>query len=353
VAIASAEARRRTAPARTAALTPTQLLATATALTATTVGAIIGVRRIGVRPIADGVAASNPAWVLVALSLMCLAMAARAVSWRAILSAALPESRVRLAPVLRATSIGVLVSATVPARVGEPARALVMARNLGAGPARTGVLALVLGTIIAQTVLNLAALVALGALTVATSSVDIGFRSLAGLGAAALAVAALVTVAAARIAPRRQGRLARRVSAALGSLRAGFVVFGSWRRAPEAIVTLLAAWALQLLSCYALLAALGLEHRAGLGAAAAVLFAVNVTAAIPVTPSNLGVFQAACIAVLAGAYGLRPADALAYGIVLQAVEMATAVAMGAPALLREGVGWKDVRRGAPALADGP
>jgi phosphatidylinositol alpha-mannosyltransferase len=325
-------------------------MGTATALTATTVGGMIGVHRIGVRPIVDGVAASDPAWVLVALSLMCLAIAARAFSWRAILSAALPEMRVRLSPVLRATSIGVLVSATVPARAGEPARALVMARNLGAGRARSGLLALVLGTIIAQTILNLAALLALGALTVATSSVDIGVRSLAGPGAAALAVALLVAVAAARIAPRLRGGLAHHVGAAFESLRAGFVVFESWRRAPEAIITLLAAWALQLLSCYALLAALGLEHRAGLGAAAAVLFAVNVTAAIPVTPSNLGVFQAACIAVLAGAYGLRSADALAYGIVLQALEMATAVAMGAAALLREGLGWRDVRRAPPAPA---
>jgi phosphatidylinositol alpha-mannosyltransferase len=37
------------------------------------------------------------------------------------------------------------------------------------------------------------------------------------------------------------------------------------------------------------------------------------------------------------------ADALAYGIVLQAVEVATAVIMGAPALVGEGLSWKDVR----------
>ncbi|HEV2062905.1 MAG TPA: hypothetical protein VGR12_08655, partial [Solirubrobacteraceae bacterium] len=37
------------------------------------------------------------------------------------------------------------------------------------------------------------------------------------------------------------------------------------------------------------------------------------------------------------------ADALAYGIVLQAVEIATAVLMGAPALVREGLSWRDVR----------
>ncbi len=99
---------------------------------------------------------------------------------------------------------------------------------------------------------------------------------------------------------------------------------------------------LQWLSCYILLAALGLDDIAGLGAAAAVLFAVNVTAVVPATPSNLGVFQAACVAVL-GAYGVGAADALAYGIILQAVEIATAVIMGAPALVKEGVSWRDVR----------
>ena len=62
----------------------------------------------------------------------------------------------------------------------------------------------------------------------------------------------------------------------------------------------------------------------------------------PPTPSNLGVFQAACVVVL-GAYGVGNADALAYGIILQAVEIATAVLMGAPALVREGLSWRDVR----------
>ena len=84
-----------------------------------------------------------------------------------------------------------------------------------------------------------------------------------------------------------------------------------------------------------LLVALGLDHHAGIGAAAAVLFAVNVTAALPATPSNLGVFQAACVAVLS-AYGVSKTNAFAYGIILQAVEIATALAMGMPALRARG-----------------
>ena len=104
----------------------------------------------------------------------------------------------------------------------------------------------------------------------------------------------------------------------------------------------LTAWGIQWLACYVLLVALGLDDHAGIGAAAAVLFAVNVTAALPATPSNLGVFQAACVAVLS-AYGVGKTNALAYGIILQAVEIATAVAMGMPALVREGMTWRDLR----------
>ena len=129
------------------------------------------------------------------------------------------------------------------------------------------------------------------------------------------------------------------------------LVFARPREGAVAVGSQLCAWALQWIACYVLLVALGLDHKADLGAAAAVLFAVNVTAVVPVTPSNLGVFQAACVAVLAGAYHVGSADALGYGIVLQAVELTTAVVMGMPALVTEGLSWREVRL--RALAGAP
>jgi phosphatidyl-myo-inositol alpha-mannosyltransferase len=139
------------------------------------------------------------------------------------------------------------------------------------------------------------------------------------------------------------GGLLTGVRVALLRVRAGLHVFRDPRQAVSATLLQLSAWGLQWLSCWLLLMALGLSGKVGFGAAAAVLFAVNVTAVIPATPANVGVFQAACVAVLAGAYHVPSADALAYGIVLQAVEVATAVVMGTPALVNEGLSWKDVR----------
>ena len=100
---------------------------------------------------------------------------------------------------------------------------------------------------------------------------------------------------------------------------------------------------MQWISCWLLLIALGLGGHAGVGAAAAVLFAVNVTAVVPATPANVGVFQAACVAVLVGAYHVSTPDAIAYGIVLQAIEVAAALIMGLPALVNEGLSWRQVR----------
>jgi phosphatidylinositol alpha-mannosyltransferase len=57
------------------------------------------------------------------------------------------------------------------------------------------------------------------------------------------------------------------------------------------------------------------------------------------------------VAVLAGAYHVSSVDALGYGIILQAVEVTTAVVMGMPALVKEGLSWRDVRL--RALAGSP
>ena len=125
----------------------------------------------------------------------------------------------------------------------------------------------------------------------------------------------------------------REAAAALVRLRKGLQVFRRPRRAAWATSAQLAAWGLQLLGAFALLVAMNLDSRAGIGAAAAVLFAVNVTAVLPATPSNVGVFQLAVITVLTGAYGVPAASALGYGLILQAVEVVTAVLFGVPALI--------------------
>ena len=311
--------------------------------------AALAVEHIGMESIGRAVVASSPVWVLVAFALMCASMLMRAEAWHAILRAALPGVPLRRRDTARGTMIGVFMSATLPARLGEPSRALIVARRAGRVRDR---LPVVLGTLISQTLLNLLALAILGGVMFATVGIFRGnedalvFATIAPLVVILLLLA--VPALLRRGKPSRFARVQQALTTARGAVvrvRRGLEVFRQPKLGAWATLAQLAAWGVQWIACYVLLVALGLDHQAGIGAAAAVLFAVNVTAAIPATPSNLGVFQAACVAVLS-AYGVAKTDALAYGIILQAVEIATAVALGMPALVREGMSWKDLRMSA-------
>jgi phosphatidylinositol alpha-mannosyltransferase len=301
---------------------------------------------IGLTNIAQALVASSPSFVILGLGVMCAAMALRAVSWHAILRAALPNARVRLSDAMQGTFIGVLMSSTLPARLGEPSRALVVARRTGRPREH---LPVVLGTVVSQTLLNIVALIVLG--SVMFSSVDLfnGHQD-ALLFAAVAPLTLLLIVLMAPLILRHGGGRFRRLHALVAQarrgmtrVRAGLLVFRRPKLGAIATVAQLGAWALQWASCYILLVALGLNHQAGWAAAAAVLFAVNITAVLPATPANLGVFQAACAAVLHTGWHVGLGTGVAYGVILQAVEVSTAILMGTPALLKEGMSWREVR----------
>src|SRR5205807_1170932 len=130
--------------------------------------AVMALQKIGLSNIASALLQSSPTFVLLGLAVMCGAMVSRGFSWHAILRAALPRARIRLADAMQGTFIGVLMSSTLPARLGEPSRALVVARRTGRPRDH---LPVVLGTVVSQTLLNIVALVVLG--SVMFSSVDL------------------------------------------------------------------------------------------------------------------------------------------------------------------------------------
>jgi phosphatidylinositol alpha-mannosyltransferase len=312
----------------------------------------LAAQKIGVDNVVESIVRSDLSWVWVACGLMALSLFFRAASWYWIVRAALPLAPVRRRDVTSATMIGVLMSATLPARLGEPARAMSLARRIGRMRETFPVL---LGTLVSQTVLNLFALAMLGVIIVSTTDLfHSGTQKLFAFSFVPLLLLLLVLLGPPLMRRNGNGRLARIGTAMHGALlqvRAGLRIFRNPRRGAAAAAAQLGAWAIQLSACWALLAALGLNDQAGIGAAAAVLFAVNVTAVVPATPSNIGVFQLAVISVLHTGFGVSTADALAYGVILQAVEIATAVALGLPALVREGLTWSDLR--VQALASTP
>jgi phosphatidyl-myo-inositol alpha-mannosyltransferase len=303
--------------------------------------------RLGLHKIGHALVTAKPGWVALAFVLMGTSLVLRSISWRAVLRAALPSTQIPWVPVTRATMIGVMGSAVVPGRVGEAARVVVLTRRLDGSNRRQ--IPVVAGTVFSQTLINLLALAILAGVTF--SSVPLLSGHPAGIATAIavpVAICLLVILGprllerARRARSERVARLAGTLAGLLALARRGLVVFARPRHGATAIVFQLLAWALQWLACYMVLLALGLQHKADLAAAAAVLLAVNVSAVLPATPSNVGVFQAACLVVLA-AYGVGAGPGLAYGIILQAVEVLTALALGVPALLGEGLTWRELR----------
>jgi phosphatidylinositol alpha-mannosyltransferase len=315
--------------------------------------AAFALKHIGVSHIGHALLSVDPVWVVAALLAMCTSMVLRAEAWYTVLRAT--GARPRRRDAVRGTMIGVLMSAALPGRLGEPARAFVVSRRLG--DTRRW-FATVAGTVLAQTLLNIAALGLLAVGAVLGAGLFQG-HTVAIVAALALPIAIAGAVVAAppllhRLQTSRLGfvrRTAAFTAAEMSNLRRGLFVFRRVGSGAHAAIAQLSAWALQWLSCYMLIVAFGLEHRSGLAAAAGVLLAVNISAVLPATPSNVGIFQAACIVVLA-AYGVGRSGALAYGIILQAVEIATALLLGVPALLSEGVSWNAIRRSADELAHG-
>jgi phosphatidylinositol alpha-mannosyltransferase len=304
----------------------------------------LALAKINLNGLGSALAHVNAGWLGFACVLMGGAFLARGESWFVVIRSAMPSERVPRPVVIRALFIGMVGSSVAPGRLGEAARVLVVSRHIAD---RTGAVAVLAGTVLAQAVLNLLALVVLAAVTLGVGAIP-GARTggiLAALGLPLLLVVIALAASQAMVrAGERPGGLPRPlawIARQVVDARNGLRVFREPRDAAHAAATQFVAWAMQWACCYAVLLALGLSPHAGT-AAAAVLLAVNLTAIVPLTPSNVGVFQAACIAVLA-VFGVASARGLAYGLVLQTIEIAVAFALGVPSLVREGVSVGQLR----------
>lgn len=308
---------------------------------------VFALSRLGFHRIGHALITATPGWIVVAFVLMGSSLVLRSAAWHETLRAALPETPIAWAPVVRAAMIGVMASAVFPGRIGEPTRVLVLSRRLE-GPSRR-LLPIIAGTLVSLTLINLLALALLAGVTFTSVRLLHGHTAgVLSVLAVPLALCALVLVGPRLLVLGERSRRARIVRASatiarvLDLARQGLVVFARPRYGIATVTLQLLAWTLQWLACYAVVLSLGLQSQASLATAAAILLAVNVSAILPATPSNVGVFQAACLVVLA-AYGVGAGPGLAYGILLQAVEVLTALLLGIPALLGEGLTWQDIR----------
>jgi uncharacterized membrane protein YbhN (UPF0104 family) len=280
-------------------------------------------------------------WVVLAFLLNVVSTVFRALSWRLTVGQALPpEHQPKLIHVLSSFGVGLLANAIVPGRLGELARVATLRRHLPDAPAGTS--ATLVGTVFVHRLFDLVPATILVVWVLFTAEVP--HWAVISFGIAALVGFALFTVA--WLGARRHQRPV--VSEGMGSIRQ-LVVMGrqglAVLKAPlplaGAVFLQCCGWLMQLLAVDAAMQAFDID--APLPAAGLVLVLMNVATIVPLWPGNVGLVQAA-VALPLRNYGVPYATGFAYGLALQAIEMACGVGLGLLALAREGISIAMLKR---------
>ena len=280
-------------------------------------------------------------WIILALALNVVSTLFRALSWRLTVGQALPpENQPRLVHVLSSFGVGLLANAIVPGRLGELARVATLRRHLPDAPPGTS--ATLVGTVIAHRLFDLVPASILVVWVLLTAEVP--HWAVVSIIIAAAVGFALFTVA--WLGAKRHDR--RVVSEGMGSIRQlvsmgrqGFSVLKAPVPLAGAVLLQCLGWLMQLLAVFVAMQAFGIG--APLPAAGLVLVLMNIATIVPLWPGNIGLVQAA-VALPLRNYGVAYPVGFAYGIVLQAIEIACGVGLGLLAIAREGISIAMLRR---------
>jgi len=141
-----------------------------------------------------------------------------------------------------------------------------------------------------------------------------------------------------RFLPERFGAGLKRV---LRALLDGMRILPDGRLLASVFVVSLTLWFLPILSSYMIIRAF--DFHVPFSAALIVFIFIGFGTALPNAPGMVGTFQYACQLAL-GLFGVDATAALAYGLVLNAIQLVSLVAQGLVALPLAGVGIRDLRR---------
>jgi uncharacterized protein (TIRG00374 family) len=280
-------------------------------------------------------------WVALALVLNVISTLFRALSWNLTVRQALPpQNEPKLVHVLSSFGVGLLANAVIPGRLGELARVATLRRHLPDAPPGTS--ALLVGTVFAHRLFDLVPASILVVWVLLTAEVP--HWAVVSFVIAALVGFALFTVA--WLGAKKHHRPV--MSEGMGSVRQlvgmgrqGLSVLKAPVPLAGAVMLQCLGWVMQLLAVYVAMQAFGID--APLPAAGLVLVLMNVATIVPLWPGNVGLVQAA-VALPLRNYGVPYATGFAYGLVLQAIEMACGVGLGLIAIAREGISFAVLRR---------
>ena len=298
--------------------------------------------------IATALAKFDTAYLLPAIVVSLLIQVFRAWRWQLELS---PLEHVPLGRVWVVTSVAYMAINLLPARLGEFVRPWLMSRRSNVSFSN------VVGNLVVEKTMDSVSIVfyiLLGLLT--TSNLPPWVRQGAIVPAVAAAVLVILVILLwtkgegffdrwiiAYLPERFGGGLKKFVRALLDGMK---ILPNPILVATVFVVSLL-LWFLPILSSY--IAILAFSFDVPFNAALIVFIFIGFGTALPQAPGMIGTYQYACILAL-GLFGVERADALAYGIVLNGIQLITLIAQGLVALPFAGVTLADFRRARAEIA---
>lgn len=299
-------------------------------------------RSVSLDELGDAFAKFNAWYLIPAVLISFLLQVFRAYRWQLELS---PLEHVPLGRVWVVTSVAYMCINLIPARLGEFVRPWLMSKRSGVTFSN------VVGNLVVEKTMDSVCIVfyiLVGLLT--TSNLPDWVRQGASVPATMAAVLVVLVILlwtkgepffdrwVIRYLPERFGAGLKRFVRALLD---GMQILPNARLVAGVFVVSLALWFLPILSSW--IAILAFSFDVPFNAALIVFIFIGFGTALPQGPGMIGLYQYACILAL-GLFGVEKADALAYGIVLNGIQLITLVLQGVVALPLAGVTLADFRR---------
>lgn len=280
--------------------------------------------RIDLRAVTQSLARMSWRWALAAAAVNLVGVAIDAARWRIVVSALTPVS---FFTVCYASLVGIAGNVVFPFKLGEGARAFVLAT-------RAGLLgATALTTVLLDRVLDVATLpvfVTLASVLLPLPESIMRYRPwMIGIGAASI-----VAAAAGRLWIR--GRQRHPATAGpppvIDRIADGLRLLDHHHRLAAAAGVALCSWAVRAAIVWCMFQAFGL--RLPVSAAVATLAMINLGIAVVAMPGNLGTFELVTAGALA-LWGVSPANGLSLGVAMHALEVVPPALLGVAAIISD------------------
>ena len=269
------------------------------------------------------------AWLAVAIVISLAIQLLRALRWQVELS---PLARLPFPMVWQVIAVSYMMINVLPFRMGEPVRPLLMSWR-GKLPVSA-----IVGNWVFEKMMDTAAIVVFVHLALVTADLPEWAEHASQASLTAFAVMLTVVVVfwlrGERFFDAVVGRwlpdhARAKALAVLHSARSGLEILPDRRLVAWVFVLTLMLWGLPVLSSYVLIRGFGFGLP--FSAALVVFVAISIGTTLPPPPGLFGIMQIAAVVAL-GFFDVPHAEALAYGILLNAVQFVTLVAQGLVAL---------------------